>query len=137
MKPKSTKDETDRLRYFARMLDKIRLHAEGQLDPDYHSNMGRGADGRLTNFLRVDYDKLRARAQEGGTDHEILEWRFANGRRLDKNDIEIWNGFISKLGWNDLAPDYLAECKAEAGLSDRDDIQTLGQLFEVEEGRMP
>ena len=75
--------------------------------------------------------------QEGGTDHEILEWCFANDRRLDKNDIEIWNGFISKLGWNDSASDYVAKCKAEAGLADRDDIQTVGHLFEVEEGRKP
>jgi Domain of unknown function (DUF5069) len=135
MKPTSTQDETGGLRYFARMLDKIRLRQEGKLDEEYYPNMGRGGDLRLTKFLRIDYDKLRARVEEGGTDDEILEWSFANGRRLDKNDIEIWNGFISKLGWNDAAADYLANCKAEAGLSDRDDIQTLGQLFDVEEGR--
>lgn len=137
MKPKSPQDETNGLRYFARMLDKIRLRAEGKLDQDYYPNMGRGADLRLTKFLRIDYDKLRARVAEGGTDDEILEWSYANGRRLDKNDIEIWNGFISKLGWNDAAADYLAKCKAEAGLSHRDDIQTVGQLFDVEEGRRP
>jgi len=137
MKPKSTRNETDGLRYFPRMLDKIRLQSEGKLDPDYHFNMGRGADGRLTKFLRVDYPKLKTRVLEGGTDHEILEWCFANGRQLDKNDLEIWNGFISKLGWNDSAVDYLAKCKAEAGLSHRHDIQTLGHLFDVEEGRQP
>lgn len=137
MKPTSTQDETDGLRYFPRMLDKIRLAANEELDPDYQPNMGRGGDGRLTKFLRVDYDQLRKRVLEGGTDREILEWCYANGRRLDENDIIIWNGFISKLGWNDAATDYLAQCKAEAGLSDRDDIQTLGHLFDVEEGRKP
>ena len=99
--------------------------------------MGRGGELRLTKFLRVDYKKLRARVEEGGTDDEILEWCFANGRRLDENDVIIWNGFISKLGWNDLASEYLAECKTKAGLGDRDDIQTLGHLFDVEEGRRP
>jgi Domain of unknown function (DUF5069) len=89
------------------------------------------------SLLRTILKELKARVQEGGTDHEILEWCFANGRRLDKNDIEIWNGFISKLGWNDSASDYLAKCKAEAGLADRDDIQTVGHLCEVEEGRKP
>ena len=72
---------------------------------------------------------------EGGSDEEILEWCFENGRRLDKGDVEIWNGFISKLGWNDFASGHLAKLKTEAGLGDRDDIQTLGQLFDVEEGR--
>ena len=135
MKPRSTQDPTEGLRYFARMLDKIRLHAEGKLDPDYHENMGRGADARLTQFLHIDYDKLRARVLEGGTDGEILEWCYTHGHRLDENDKLIWNGFISKLGWNDAASEHLAESKAAAGLADRADIQTLGHLFDVEEGR--
>lgn len=135
MKPRSTLDETEGLSYFARLLDKIRLHAAGKLDPAYHENLGRGADRRLVKFLRIEYDKLRERVIQGGTDSEILEWCYANGHRLYKNDIEVWNGFISKLGWNDFASGHLARCKTEAGLADRDDIQTLGQLFEVEEGR--
>ncbi|MGB8474384.1 MAG: DUF5069 domain-containing protein, partial [Candidatus Acidiferrum sp.] len=68
MKPRSTEDETNGLRYFPRMLDKIRLKAKGQLDPEYHENMGRGADRRLIKFLRVEYDKLCARVWQGGTD---------------------------------------------------------------------
>ena len=135
VKPRSTLDETLGLRYFPRLLDKIRLHAAGKLDREYHENVGRGADRRLIKFLRIEYDKLRERVLQGGTDSEILEWCYANGHRLYKNDIEIWNGFISKLGWNDFASGHLAKCKEEAGLADRDDIQTLGQLFEVEEGR--
>ena len=135
MKPLSTQHQTEGLRYFARTLDKIRLHAEGDLDPDYHENMGRGADARLTRFLHVDYDKLRTRVTEGGTDSEILEWCYTHGHRLDENDKLVWNEFISKLGWNDAASEYLAKSKAAAGLANRDDIQTLGHLFDVEEGR--
>ncbi|HEY1583577.1 MAG TPA: DUF5069 domain-containing protein [Chthoniobacterales bacterium] len=137
MKPKSTQDETQGLRYFARMLDKIRLHAAGKLDPEYHENLGRGADRRLIKFLQVEYDKLRNHVLTGGSDAEILEWCYKTGRRLYKNDVEIWNGFISKLGWNDFASGHLEKSKAAAGLADRDDIQTLGQLFDVEEGRTP
>ena len=83
MKPRSSADETSGVRYFPRMLDKIRLHSKGQLDPDYHPNLGAGADGRLTKFLRISYDDLRQRVGQGGTDEEILEWCFTNGRRLD------------------------------------------------------
>ncbi len=72
---------------------------------------------------------------EGGTDSEILKWCYTQGHRLDGNDKLIWNGFISKLGWNDAASAYLVESKAKAGLEDRADIQTLGHLFDVEEGR--
>jgi len=135
MKPRSALDETNGLAYFPRLLDKIRLYADGKLDPEYHENLGRGADRRLIKFLRVEYDKLRERVLKGGTDSEILEWCYSKGHRLYKIDIEIWNGFITKLGWNDFASGHLAKSKAAAGLGDRDDIQTLPQLFEVEEGR--
>ncbi len=137
MKPRSTSDETNGLRYFPRMLDKIRLQAKGELDPEYHENLGRGADMRLVKYLRVEYGKLRERVLQGGSDSEILEWCYTKGRRLVKNDIEIWNGFISKLGWNDFASGHLAKSKEAAGLGEREDIQTLGQLFDVEEGRQP
>jgi Domain of unknown function (DUF5069) len=135
MKPRSTQDKVGGLRYFARMVEKIRLHAQGGLDPEYHDNLGGGADRRLTNFLRIDYANLRARVLEGGSDEEILEWCYENGRRLDQNDVEIWNGFIGKLGWNDNVSAHLAKMKAAAGLAARDDIETMGQLFDVEEGR--
>lgn len=137
MKPKSPQTETGGLRYFARMLDKIRLQADGTLDPEYQENLGRGADMRLIKFLRIEYNKLQDRVREGGTDEEILEWCYSTGRRLYKNDVEIWNGFISKLGWNDFASNHLAKCKTEAGLADRDEIQTLSQLFDVEERHNP
>ncbi|MDQ3200509.1 MAG: DUF5069 domain-containing protein [Verrucomicrobiota bacterium] len=135
MKPRSTEDETNGLRYFPRMLDKIRLQAKGELDPEYHENLGRGADMRLVKYLRIEYPKLCERVQQGGSDQDILEWCYVKGRCLVKNDIEVWNGFISKLGWNDFASGHLEKSKAAAGLSDRTDIQTLGHLFDVEEGR--
>ena len=119
------------------MLDKIRLHAKGELDPDYHANLGGGADGRLTKFLRIKYEDLCQRVAQGGTDEEILEWCYTNGRRLDENDCQIWNGFISKLGWKDFGSDYLVKAKADCGLGHRDDIVTFSQLIEVDEGRQP
>ena len=69
--------------YFPRMLDKIRLFAKGELGEEYHKNMGipRSADGMCLNFLRVNYDELRERVLQGGSDEEILEWCFQNGRK--------------------------------------------------------
>ena len=57
------------LRYFGRMLDKIRLLARGELNSDYHANLGhpKAADGRICNFLRVDYERVRQRVLEGGS----------------------------------------------------------------------
>ena len=36
--------------YFGRMLDKIRVHAKGELPADYHSKLGSGFDGWCCRF---------------------------------------------------------------------------------------
>ena len=93
---------TKGMMYFPRMLNKIRLHARGELSADYHPNLGatKAVDGACCNLLRVNYADLRERVLQGGTDEEILEWCFERGRRLNNGDLMIWNSFNSKLGWN-------------------------------------
>lgn len=135
--PVSAYDKAGGMAYFPRMVSKIRLHASGTLPPDYHANLGRGGDGFCTGFLRVDYDALCQRVAQGGSDDDILEWCFENGRRLNKDDLIIWNGFILKLGWNDIAAPRLRKNKEQSGLAHRDDIQTMPDFFDVDEGRKP
>jgi gluconokinase len=62
-----------------------------------------------------------------------MEWCFANGRKPSAEQIEIWNGFMSKRGWRDTAG--LDKSKADAGLAHRPDILTYFDLFDIEEGR--
>jgi Domain of unknown function (DUF5069) len=135
--PKSGYEKAGGMVYFPRMLDKIRLHARGELRADFHANLGNGADNWCCTFLRVNYADLRARVLEGGTVDEILEWCFANGRRLNEIDLMIWNQFVTKLGWNDFATPLLQRLKTEGSFSGRDDIQTMVDFFEVDEGRKP
>ena len=137
--PKSPNEMTGGMIYFPRMLDKIRLHGRGQLHEDYHKNLGaqRAADGACCNFLRVNYVDLRDRVLQGGSDEEILEWCFENGRRPNEGDILVWNSFASKLGWRDFATPTLERVKKEVGISDRDDIATIPDLIDLEEGRFP
>ena len=94
---------TKGMMYFPRMLDKIRLHLRGELHEDYQENFGalKAADGTCCNFLRVHHRDLIERVKQDGTDEEILEWCFEQGRRLNDGDLFVWNGFASKLGWRD------------------------------------
>lgn len=121
--------------YFGRMTDKIRKHARGELREDFHANLGKGMDGRLCNFLHVDYEALKAQVLAGATDEQVLEWCYAQSRRLNADEILIWNDFIAKRGWNDGAASILEKFKAEAGLSARADIRTLMEFWAVDEGR--
>jgi Domain of unknown function (DUF5069) len=134
-KPRSAYDKAGGMTYFPRMLDKIRLFGDDQLHPDFHANLGKGADGWCCDFLRVAYPDLRVRVLAGGTDEQVLEWCFTTGRSLNEGDLAIWNSHVTKLGWNDEATPILNRRKAESGLANRDDIVTMVEYFEVDEGR--
>lgn len=129
--------ETMGMIYFARMLDKIRKFHAGELREDFHANLGKGFDAKCVNYLRVGYAALKERVHAGGADEDILRWCFANGRELSPEDILVWNEFMKKFGWNDFASGSLAKRKLEAGLERRDDILTMLEYFEVDEGRKP
>jgi gluconokinase len=135
--PKSPKESTKGMMYLPRMLDKIRLHAKGELSEEYHPNLGRPktADGACTNFLRVNYGVLTQRVLKGGTDEEILDWCYTNGRRLNEGDLTVWNAYVSKLGWNDFASPVLDEAKQKSEATHRTDLNTITEWIDFEEKR--
>jgi hypothetical protein len=134
---RSPSEKVGGLLYFGRMLDKIRLHAKGELPSDYHANLGKGFDEKCVKFLGVDYEELVERVKKAGTDQEILEWCFRVGRKPPEDDIYVWNEFMRKRGWNDEVSDILVRRKAEAGMANRSDIQTSFQFIDTDEGRLP
>ena len=139
--PVSDYQETKGLVYFARMLDKIRLKARGELPSDYFVGGVEEDptlfDARCTRFLGVNYDEMADRTLKGGSDKEILEWCFERGRRPSEEEIRIWNAFLLKRGWRDEASADLQAAKERNGWSDREDIQTWVDLHDAEEGRTP
>ena len=134
---RSPSEKVAGLFYLGRMLDKIRLHAKGELPLDYHANLGKGFDEKCVRFLRVNYEELVERVKSGGTDHEILLWCFTVGRTPSEDDIYVWNEFMRKRGWNDEVSDTLKRRKEEAGMADRSDIVTSFQFIDADEGRLP
>jgi hypothetical protein len=135
--PKSPKEKAGGMSYLPRMVDKIRLRAKGELPEEYHAKMGvrRSADGMCLNFLRVNYDELRERVLQGGSNEEILEWCYEKGRRLNEGDLLVWNEFMTKFGWKDFRTPALEKMKQELGIPDRNDIETIGDLIDFEEKR--
>jgi Domain of unknown function (DUF5069) len=121
--------------YFPRMLDKIRLRAAGELPSEYHANLGGGFDDYCCKFLWIDYAALVERAKTGGTDDELLQWAFQQGRQPDAHEIMIWNAFMKKRGWNDEASEHLAMRKRESHFEDRDEIQTFFDYIDADEER--
>lgn len=117
------------------MIDKIRLHAKDDLREDLQPNLGEAFDGLICHYLNIEYNNLQCQVTAGKSNEELLEWCFENGRRLAEKDITIWNLFISKVGWNDHISEILERRKKESGLADRDDIVTMFQYLDADEGR--
>jgi hypothetical protein len=136
--PRSPYDTVEGLVFLPRMFHKIRLHAEGVLPKSYHQNLGREFDGHCLVFLHLDYAEVKDRVLAGGTDKEILEWCFANGRRPHEGEIEIFNGFMKKAGWRDPSGTRLAKLLQESNFGDSNPkCVTRFDFIELDEGRIP
>ena len=131
--PRSSYDKVGGIVFFGRMLDKIRLYDQGELPDDY--NRGFGFDERCFKFLNIKYDDLVDRVLQGGSDEDILAWCFENGRKPSDEEIEVWNGFMTKVGWRDDNSEKLVERKLARGFADRNDIQTNFDFHDADEGR--
>ena len=133
---RSPKEKVGGLAYFGRMLDKIRVHAKGELPEEYQPNLGKGFDSKCVDFLRIDYATLAERVKEGGSDEEILAWCFERGHKPTEREMHFWNEFMRKSGWDDEISETLTRRKKERGLAERTDIETMFQFIDADEGRL-
>jgi gluconokinase len=86
--------------------------------------------------LGVKYEDLRKRVVAGGTDEEVLEWCFKQGRKLSDDEISDWNDHLIKRGWRDVATPRLRMRLKEAKLEHRaGEILTFFDFIEADEGR--
>jgi gluconokinase len=125
--------------YFGRMLDKMRVHATGKLPEGWQAMRGPAAhgtfDARCCRFLAISYEALEAETLKGGSDEELLEWAFKNGRKPNEEEIEIWNAFMTKRGWRDAGTQRLHERLAEIGLQPGT-VETMFEYIDLDEGRI-
>lgn len=121
--------------YFPRMIDKIRKNAAGELGADYVPNLGKGFDLRCCSLLGVDYADLTAAVGAAMTDEQAWEWASKNGNALIEEQIEVWNGFMTRRGWKDDLVDILERRKKESGFEKRAEIQTMFDYIDADEGR--
>jgi gluconokinase len=136
--PRSPYDSIRGLVYFARMLDKIRIHAANELPAGYQEHLGDGFDGRCLRLLGVSYDDVKKLVLEGQKDEAVLDWCLANGRKPNEEEIETWSGFMTKRGWRDEASERVAFRLKEAGLEARDlDCATMFDFIDLDEDRTP
>jgi len=135
--PRSPYEKVGGLYFLGRTIDKVRLRHANMLRPDFFELMGKGFDARIMGYLELDYQRFTEFVLTGATDEQCWNYCVENGRGLNDITALIWNDFSSKRGWRDSGSEILAKFKAESGLGQRDDLQTLFEYWEVDEGRKP
>ncbi len=133
---RSPRARVGRIVYFGRLVDKVRLHEKGLLPSAYADNLGntnpRVFDSRCCRFLGVAYEELVAKVRAGHSDEDLLAWAHQIGTPRSDDDCEVWNAFMTKLGWKDEMSARLQQRVAEYGLQGRG-IETYFELFEADE----
>lgn len=136
---RSPSEKTGELVYFGRMIDKIRLSAEGKLPEGWEASRGPAYpntfDNRCCRFLGIEYAELEAKALEGGSDDSLLEWCYVHGRRPTAEEIEIWNAFMTKLGWRDEFTQRVDFRLGEIGVP-AGSVATMFEFIDLDEGRL-
>ena len=134
--PKSPLVEVGGIPYFARMCDKVRLHASGDLHADYLANLGGGYDKWTCDFLRVNYEDFIAKVNSGLDDAAVLEWAESEGGKRSEVEREWWLSYMRNRGFGDDLSEILALRKSEGGFEGRDDIVNFFGLIDADEGRI-
>lgn len=133
--PRSPYDKIGGLYYFGRMFDKVVLLEAGELPDDYLDNIGTGFDKRCCNFLDISYEQFKELVNSGSSVEATLEAAYKIGRRPSEEEMEIWNEFLRKRGWNDEATEILEKRKRESGFENRTEIRTMFDYLDADEGR--
>jgi hypothetical protein len=133
---RSPYDKTCGLVYFARMLDRIRSLARGEVPSEYVENFEKDFDQKCAVFLGVSYELVVEYVNEGLSDDAILQSCFGMGHRPSENEIYMWNEFMRKRGWNDELSGTLERQKKKHAMLSRSEIQTVFQFIDADSGRV-
>jgi gluconokinase len=85
--------------------------------------------------MKDEYADIQKGIASGKSDMEMLDWCYANGRRPNDEEVFIWNLFMEKRGWRDDDSPLVQREKESIGLGHRDEIQTLFDFYDFDEGR--
>jgi hypothetical protein len=121
--------------YLPRFIDKIRLHAAGQLHADYQENFTKGFDGAWLKAAGIPADRFIPMVKNTITDGQVADWVAGNVKKTDA-EKKAFNDFVLNRGRDDEASlARLKMRKEQSGLAHRDDLQTFVDYIDADEKR--
>jgi len=125
--------------YLPRFIDKIRLSEARQLHEDYQPNyLHKGFDAKWLETAGLEAEEFVELVNTRSTDGQLCDWVRENVE-ADDSTKELFNDAVLNYGSDEANTDLrerLATRKKEAGMGDRDDIQSFVDFIDADEGRL-
>jgi len=124
-----------------RLIDKVRLHAQGALPPEYVGNLlkptGSTLDSRFLAFTGLDAEKLREAILTAKSDDAVLAWVERHAIPHTASEKEVWADEIATYHPTPEMAEYRKKVYPElAGKVDLASISVL-DMIDMDEGRIP
>ena len=123
-----------------RLIDKVRILAQGQLPQAYAGNVlkaGFTLDGRFLSFTELNAEALRRVILSSRTDDEVLAWVQEHARPTTAVEKHTWAEQIDRYRPNMALVEYRKRVYPE--LAAQVDVGSLSvlDLIDMDEGRLP
>jgi hypothetical protein len=122
--------------YLPRFIDKIRLHSAGKLHADYQENFTKGFDGAWCKAAGVSPEALIAVVKNTITDGEVADWVAKNVKKTDAEKAAFRDFVLNRGRDSDEMRERLKMRKEQAGIAQRDDVQTFVDFIDADEKRI-
>jgi hypothetical protein len=135
--PRSPRETMCGWMHLPRFIDKTRLHLAGKLHPDYQANFCKGFDSLWLETAGVRAEDFIEVVRKSATDGEVCDWVFRNVKSAESVKAAHRERMLAYPKKDDAEMQArLKMRKEQAGLSDRNDIQTFVDFIDADEKRL-
>jgi len=135
--PRSPRETMDGWSYLPRYIDKIRLHLAGKLHSDYTENFGKGFDAMWLEVAGVTHEQMIDVVKNSLTDGQVCDWARKNVKKSPAEKAAHWQDVLNRpKADNAEAVARLKMRKEQAGMANRNDIQTFVDFIDADEKRI-
>lgn len=136
--PRSPQEIMDGWVHLPRYVDKIRLHLAGRLHPDYEANLGKGLlDWLWLQAAGLSHEQMIAVVRTTLTDGEVCDWVRQHVKRSAAEKAAHREATLGYPSAEDAPGQaYFQQRKVRFGLKQRDDIRTIVDYIDADEGRL-
>jgi hypothetical protein len=135
--PRSPRETMCGWMHLPRFIDKIRLRKAGKLHTDYQPNFCQGFDSLWLETAGVEVNEFLKVVCNTITDGEVCDWVLKHVKQPDSAKAALRDRMLNYPRKDD--PEMQARLKMrkeEAGLAQRDDIQSFVDFIDADEKRI-